>query len=159
VILRDAAQSDEAELQDFDLGAPPTIWLDEVSEILSGLIAWRDDETQADLDRLVIVGDINGEMVAVAAHECSEHDRHGPLAAERYLMVVAVRSDHRQDGIATTLAESIIADMQRSGVRSVHWLVYPTNLASISFSRSVFPEADETYPPEDRPYVRFVLSL
>ena len=45
------------------------------------------------------------------------------------------------------------------GVRLVHWLVYPTNLASIAFSRTVFPEAHETYPPEDKPYASFVLSL
>ena len=57
------------------------------------------------------------------------------------------------------LAESIIAEMQHDGVRLVHWLVYPTNLASIAFSRTVFPEAHKTYPPEDKPYASFVLSL
>lgn len=159
MILRDAARSDELALQDFDLGPQPTIWLSEISEILSGLIAWRDDETRADLDRRVVVADIRGEVVAVAAHELGEDDQHGPLPAERYLMVVAVRHDHRRDGIASTLAESVIADMQRNDVRYVHWLVYPTNLASIAFSRSVFPEANESYPPEDRPYARFVLLL
>ena len=41
------------------------------------------------------------------------------------------------------------------GVRLVHWLVYPTNLASIAFSRTVFPEADETYPPEDKAVGQF----
>lgn len=74
-------------------------------------------------------------------------------------MVIAVRHDQRRGGIAKALAESIIAEMQHDVVRLVHWLVYPTNLASIAFSRTVFPEADETYPPEDKPYASFVLSL
>ena len=55
--------------------------------------------------------------------------------------------------------ESVIADMHQDDVRYVHWLVYPANLESIAFSRSVFPDAEKSYPPEDRPYARFVLSL
>jgi hypothetical protein len=37
--------------------------------------------------------------------------------------------------------------------------VHPRNHASILFSREVFPEAAETSPPEDKPYVVFTLSL
>ena len=159
VILRDAGRGDEPALQQFDLGEQRTVWLNEVSEILSGLIAWRDDEQRADLDRRVIVADVNGEIIAVAANERTEHPQQGPLVDVRYLMVIAVRHDQRRGGIAKALAESIIAEMQHDGVRLVHWLVYPTNLASIAFSRTVFPEADETYPPEDKPYASFVLSL
>ncbi len=33
------------------------------------------------------------------------------------------------------------------------------NAASIALSRSVFPEADETNPPDDAPYVSFALTL
>lgn len=51
VILRDAGRGDEPALQQFDLVEQRTVWLNEVSEILSGLIAWRDDEQRADLDR------------------------------------------------------------------------------------------------------------
>ena len=49
--------------------------------------------------------------------------------------------------------------MQADGVRTVSWLVHPHNHASMSFSRTVFPEANETYPPEDKPYVSFLLRL
>jgi hypothetical protein len=35
----------------------------------------------------------------------------------------------------------------------------PGNAASIAFSRAVIPEADETNPPDDAPYVSFALSL
>ena len=49
--------------------------------------------------------------------------------------------------------------MQRDAVRTVSWLVHPANLGSAAFSRTSFPEADETYPAEDRPYVRFTLLL
>ena len=140
MILRDARRDDEAALIDFDLGEPNTVWLDEVSEIVAGLIAWRADKERADLDRRVIVAEVNGEIVAVAVHECSEDQQGRSLAEGRYLMVVAVRHDQRRGGIAKVLAESVIAEMQRYGVRSVHWLVHPTNLASIGFSRVVFPE-------------------
>ncbi len=71
----------------------------------------------------------------------------------------AVRHDQRRSGLARHLVESLLADLAVHSVRSVEWLVHPSNLTSIAFSRSVFPEADETYPPEDRPYVSFALAL
>ena len=74
-------------------------------------------------------------------------------------MVVAVRADHRRSGIARVLTGSVFAEMQRDGVRTVGWLVHPANLASIAFSQVVFAEADETYPPEDRPCASFLLGL
>ncbi len=74
-------------------------------------------------------------------------------------MVVAVRVDHRRSGIGTVLLESMLAEMQRDGVRIASWLVHPANLASAAFSRTGFPVADETYPPDDRPYARFTLRL
>ena len=74
-------------------------------------------------------------------------------------MVVAVRHDHRRSGLARVLAESTFSEMQADGVRTVSWLVHPRNRASMSFSRTVFPEADETYPPEDKPYVSSLLRL
>lgn len=49
--------------------------------------------------------------------------------------------------------------MQSDGVQSVSWLIHPANAASVAFRRSVFPDADESSPPEDDPYVRFVLGL
>jgi N-acetylglutamate synthase-like GNAT family acetyltransferase len=159
VILRHATTDDESALEAFDLGDIRSQWLDEVAEIVSGLVAWRDDAEHLPLDRQIVIADDDGEIVAVAAHERVEHERLGPLSEHRYLMVVAVRADHQRSGIARVLTESVFADMQRHGVRTVGWLIHPSNLASIAFSRSVFAEADETYPPEDRPYARFVVSL
>jgi hypothetical protein len=49
--------------------------------------------------------------------------------------------------------------MQSDGTRTVRWLVHPSNLTSVAFSRSVFPKANETHPPEDRPYAAFSLTL
>ena len=74
-------------------------------------------------------------------------------------MVVAVRVDHRRSGIGTVLLESALAEMERDGVLSASWLVHPANLASAAFIRRGFPDADETYPPDDRPYARFTLRL
>lgn len=74
-------------------------------------------------------------------------------------MVVAVRADHRRSGIGTVLIESVLAEMQREGVLTARWLVHPANLGSTAFSRTSFPDADETYPLDDRPCARFTLRL
>ena len=74
-------------------------------------------------------------------------------------MVIAVRSDYRRTGLGSALFESVLAEMQLEGVVTSSWLVHPANHASVEFSRRVFPDADETYPPEDRPYARFTLRL
>lgn len=158
VILREARAADDAGLASFDPGAGSP-WLDEVVEIVDGLIAWRDDPTEGAFDRRVVVAEDDGEIVAVAAHERLEHERVGVLSAHRYLMVVAVRQDRQRTGLAGLITEAVIAEMQSDGVQSVSWLVHPANAASLAFSRDVFPEADESSPPEDDPYVRFVLGL
>jgi hypothetical protein len=54
VILRDATTADEQALATFDVGDPPSPWLEEVSEIVAGLLAWRDDEGRRDLTGWVI---------------------------------------------------------------------------------------------------------
>ena len=159
MILRDATAADAAALESFDLGGQPSAWLDEVAEIVAGLVAWQHDDDLSDLDRRVIVADVDGAIVAVTAHERLEHDTLGPLVEHRYVMVVAVRADHRRSGAGTALLESVLAEMQREGVLTASWLVHPGNLASAAFSRTGFPEADESYPPDDRPYARFTLRL
>jgi predicted N-acetyltransferase YhbS len=159
VILREATSEDEPAFESFDLGAARSPWLDEVAEIVAGLVSWRDDPDHRNLDRQVVVAEVGGEIMAVAAHERVEHERFGPLAEHRYLMVVAVRADYRRSGTARTLTESVFVAMQTDGVRTVRWLVHPRTYPSIAFSRSAFPEADETYPPEDRPYAAFLLAL
>lgn len=53
VILRDATATDHAELASFDPGSG-TPWLDEVVEIVDGLIAWRDDPAERAFDRFVL---------------------------------------------------------------------------------------------------------
>jgi len=74
VILRDAIASDDAVLASFDPGSGAP-WLDEVVEIVDGLIAWRDDPAERSLDRRVVVADDDGQIVAVAVHERVEHER------------------------------------------------------------------------------------
>ncbi|HMR94458.1 MAG TPA: GNAT family N-acetyltransferase [Microthrixaceae bacterium] len=158
VILRNATAGDDAALESLDPGSGSP-WLDEVAEIVGGLIAWSDDPAERAFDRRVVVAEDDGQIVAVAAHERVEHERVGVLAAHRYLMVVAVRQGRQRSGLARTITEAVIAEMQSGGVQSVSWLIHPRNAASLAFSRSVFPDADELSPPEDDPYVRFVLGL
>ena len=159
MILRDATNEDASALENFEVGGPPSPWLDEVREIVAGLLAWQSDPDQAHLDRRVVIAEDDGRVVGLAAHECVEDERVGPVTDYRYLMVVAVHADFRRSGIARVLVESLFAALQRDGVTAVRWLVAPRNAASLAFSRAVFPEADETYPPEDHPYVSFVLDL
>ena len=101
----------------------------------------------------------DGESVAVAAHVRLVRTDGRSMPAHRYLMVTAVRADQQRAGLAQHLVESVLVDLRSQGVVSVEWLVDPRNAASIAFSRAVFPEADETNPPDDAPYVSFVLTL
>lgn len=77
MILRDATAADAAALKSFDLGGQPSAWLDEVAEIVAGLVAWQHDDDLGDLDRRVIVAEVDGAIVAVTAHERLEHDTLG----------------------------------------------------------------------------------
>lgn len=63
--------ADAADLARFDLGdLTGKAWLSEVAEIVSGLLAWRDDSVAADEGREVIVAEDDGVIVGVAAHTC-----------------------------------------------------------------------------------------
>ena len=62
-------------------------------------------------------------------------------------------------GYATAIIETVLDAFRNEGVRTVDWLVHPRNLTSIAFSSRTFPTADETNPPEEQPYVRFLLHL
>lgn len=101
----------------------------------------------------------DGQIVGVTAHECVVTARDRVWSRYRYLMVTAVRADQQRTGFARWLVESVIGEMRSMGCESVEWLVHPANRPSIAFSRAVFPEADETQPPEDAPYVSFLLDL
>jgi RimJ/RimL family protein N-acetyltransferase len=160
VRLRHARPSDAEVLASFDVGSERSPWLDEVREIVSGLIAWRDARSAGALDRHVVILECDdGEIVGVCAHEAIVSDLGAAMPEHRYLMVTAIRADHYRQGLARILVESVVADLQSHGAQSVTWLVHPRNHASILFSRNVFPEADETSPPEDKPYVAFTLTL
>jgi GNAT superfamily N-acetyltransferase len=158
VILRHARDNDAEQLDTFDVGGSSE-WLDEVSEIVSGLLAWRSEPSASPLDRQVVVAVEDGRVVGVTAHERVADNGGRVWSEHRYLMVTAVRADQQRSGLARLLVESTIADMRSLGCESVEWLVHPRNRPSIAFSRTVFPEADERQSPEDEPYVSFVLDL
>jgi hypothetical protein len=54
VILRDVAPGDDVALASFDPGSG-TSWLDEVAEIVGGVIPWRDDPAEHAFERRVEV--------------------------------------------------------------------------------------------------------
>lgn len=160
VILREATDEDAGAIEKLNLGGASTPSLDEVREILSGLMRWQRDAERAVLDRRVVVADVDGQIVAVAAYEYLIHEATGaPYPNYRYLMVVAVHAGHRRSGVARFLLESLFTEMAMEGVTTVSWLVAPDNPESLAFSYNVFSEADETQGPEDRPYLRFSLAL
>ena len=158
--LRRVHPDDFPALHHFPLGPPAGgPWLAEVAELVGGLQGWLRSIEAIDRDRHVLVLDDDGEIVGVAAHEAVVDEFGRVHPDHRYLMVTAVRDDRRRQGLARLLVESIVADLQRQGAASVTWLVHPGNAASRTFSRSVFPDADETSPPEDKPYIAFTLHL
>lgn len=158
MILRHARDSDAEQFESFDLGASGP-WLDEVAEIVAGLVAWRSDPFAEQRDRQVIVATADGHIVGVTAHERLARSGGRVWNDHRYLMVTAVCGNQQRTGLARLLVESVMADLRSTGCKSVEWLVHPSNRPSIEFSRNVFPEADETQPPEDDPYVSFALAL
>lgn len=159
MIFRTAEPEDQTTLSALAVGDTTSPWLSEVAEIVGGLIAWRDDPEAVDEGRVVVVAEDGGELVAVAAHVALVDDEGRTWAAHRYLMDTAVRVDHQRTGVGKMLIESVLADLAERGARTVEWLVDPANTPSIWFSRTNFPEADESNPPEDRPYTLFVLAL
>ncbi len=158
MIIRSAVDADDAELKSFDTEAS-TVWEREADEVVAGLLRWRSEPQAGPQDRRVIVAIEHNAIVAVTAHLCLVRSDGRIRLSDRYLLVTAVHPAHRRAGIARTLIESVIADLHSSGCQSVEWLVHPHNRPSIEFSRRVFPEADETQPPEDKPYVSFALTL
>ncbi|MCL1897961.1 MAG: GNAT family N-acetyltransferase [Micrococcales bacterium] len=157
MILRHATEADRAALASLDLSDSSTPWLEEVTEIVAGLLDWRAD--QADEGREVIVAEQDSEVVGVVAHAALVSDDGKAWPFHRYIMVTAVRADLRRTGVARLLVESLLDDLAQRGIQTAEWLVHPANVASIGFTRTVFPEAEETSPPEDRPYTRFMISL
>jgi ribosomal protein S18 acetylase RimI-like enzyme len=160
VILREATRADADVIESLDLGVRSSPSLDEVREILSGLTRWQADVEHRPLDRRVVVAEIDDRIVGVAAHELAIDERTAmPFPGYRYLLVVAIDAAHQRSGFARFLTESLFVDMASDGITSVSWLVAPDNHESLAFTRNVFPEAEETQAPEDRPYLRFTLRL
>lgn len=159
MILRSAIDTDRAALKSFDIGNTSSAWLAEVAEIVAGLFDWRDDPDRIAEGREIVVADDGGEVVAVAAHTAFVADNGHVWPTHRYLMVVAVRADQQRSGVAKKLVESLFVRMAEQGAVAVEWLVHPSNVASMWFSRKVFPQADELSRPQEKPYVLFVLEL
>ena len=85
------ADVDVEAIEALDLVGASTPSLDEVREILTGLMRWQRDIDHAVLDRRVVVADVDGQIAAVAAYEYSINERtREPYLGDRYLMVVAV---------------------------------------------------------------------
>ena len=74
-------------------------------------------------------------------------------------MIAAIRHDHQRTGLGQLLIDSILNDLQQQGTQTIRWLVHPDNQPSIRFSRTAYPETDETQPPEDHPYIAFTITL
>jgi hypothetical protein len=156
-LLRPIVEADWPELAKFDLGSANTPWVREVAEIVEMLPRWQADISFTAFERKALALVENGQIVAVAAHEATQTARGTIDLRNRYLMVVAVRFDRQRNGLAELVMKSVFVSLEASGTESVKWLAHPRNVQSVAVSRSKFPEADETNPPEDQPYVAFTL--
>jgi hypothetical protein len=156
-ILIPIVETDWPELAQFDLGSVNTPWVREVAEIVEMLPRWQTDPGFTALDRRALALVEHGQIVAVAAHEATQTARGSIDRRNRYLMVVAVRFERQRSGLAELVMKSVFVALEASGTESVKWLAHPRNVQSIALSRSKFPQADETNPPEDEPYVAVTL--
>ena len=118
VIIRHARDSDAEQFESFDLG-DSGLWLDEVAEIVAGLVAWRSDPHAEQRDRQVIVAVTDSRIVGVTAHERLARSGGRVWNDHRYLMVTAVRGDEQRTGLARLLDESVLADLGSRGCESV----------------------------------------
>jgi len=85
VRLRHARPADAAVLVSFDVGSETSPWLDEVREIVTGLVAWRDARSATAVDRQVVVLESDGgEIVGVYAHEATSSDPGDAMPEHRY---------------------------------------------------------------------------
>ncbi len=159
MILRPARADDSVAFEAFELGDTSEPFLAEVAEIVGGLWGWVSDPTASELDRVVLLAEEEGQLVGVIAHHLLIGENGDVIDGHRYLMVTAIQRRFQRGGYATAIVEAVLDELREGGVRTVDWLVHPRNLASIAFSSRTFPMADETSPPEDRPYVRFLLHL
>jgi GNAT superfamily N-acetyltransferase len=157
--LRHVQDSDTQSLESFELGTNNAAWLLEVGEIVAGLPIWLQDPNAVELDRQVLLLTDSNAIVGVAAHEAIRNARGQVSKTHRYLMVTAITASRQRTGLAALLTESIFEQARGEGIKTMTWLVHPANHSSILFSRGTYPEAHETYPPEDKPYVSFTLDL
>jgi Acetyltransferase (GNAT) family len=160
VRVRSFAASYAARVAAIDIGQGNERWRTEVREIVAGLPGWVADPGSTELDRRVVVLiDDDDEIVGVSAHEATRTESGRIYIEHRYLMVTAVTQARQRRGLAMILARSVILSMRSNGAKSVTWLVHPRNQVSLQFCRAAFPEADESTPPEDKPYVTFTLVI
>jgi ribosomal protein S18 acetylase RimI-like enzyme len=157
--LRSAQLDDVAAIAHLDLGAAHDPWLNEVREILSGVVSWSRSPLDQELDRQVVVVCEGDLLVGVVAHELIQDRDHRVRRHERYVMVAAIAARHQRNGLATAMLNSVFNNMATTDTRWVTWLVHPGNRNALRFSRKSFPDADETSPVVDDPYVAFTLQL
>jgi RimJ/RimL family protein N-acetyltransferase len=159
ILLRPASEADATTFEDFDLGDVSAAHLTEVAEIVRRLWPWVQDPSAVELDRQVHVAVEDGDIVGVVAHHLLVDEAGGVITGHRYLMVTAIQRRYQRGGYAAAILDVLFERMRDAGVDSVDWLVHPANHASIEFSNRVFPMAEETSPPESKPYLRYLLRL
>ena len=146
--LRPAEEADRSELENFTCADPALPFQVEVQEFVRHLLDWRADP--AGIAREVVVFEDAGHIVGVVSYEDDEGDC--------FVNAAAIRSDRQGEGLGRLLLGSVLVDLQEhSSYEVATWLVHPANFASHAVSRAL--GAEDTYPPEDRPLARYVISL
>ena len=161
--VREAKDADDARLASFDPGLDLSQpWALEVAEMIDTLWAWQSSSVpEAEVeDRRLLIAEDRGVVVAVLAHQLLLSDAGVPFAGHRYIRLVAVDARYRRDGYAASLMEHVLTELQVAGVSTVSWLVHPANQASYLFCEATFGHvAEMTQPADEKPYMRYILSL
>ena len=98
----------------------------------------------------MFVLDDDGDVVGVIAFEDDDGDV--------FVNVVAVQREHQGAGLGAAMLLSVLGDLSEASTHRVaSWLVHPANFGAHAMSVAVGAEA--VYPPEDKPFARYVLQL
>ncbi len=119
----------------------------EVEAFAHDLLDWL----VAEVGRVVRVLEDRGEIVGFVAYEPDGED-------DFYVNAVGVDKERHGERLGRMILVNTLADLADGHPNGMAtWLVHPANLASISMCDAI--GADASYPPEDRPYVRFAIEL
>ena len=146
ICLRPATEADREALESFVCAPLGVRFQTEVEDFARTLLDWRLEEPGRD----VFVLEADGAVAGFVAFEADEDGF--------FINAAAIHTAAQGRGLGTLMLSSFLADLaaEHPGAYA-WWKVDPRNLASCIMSSRV--GADDDYPPEIRPHVRYTVVL